>query len=98
MELNCKTILVITGKSDDSIPIFQQIVYVICVRNHVRLVTALWETVRYDEHTHTYAVQPIAEPVWSVVPVENLYDLQPYHAAKAYKEGDSDLCYNSSQD
>ena len=81
--------MVITGKSDDSIPIFQQIVYVICVRNHVRLVTALWETVRYDEHTHTYAVQPINGAVWSVVPVENLYDRQPYNAAKAYKEGDS---------
>ena len=62
----CKNMLLHTGKSQDNIPIFQRIVYVICEETDVQLVTELWETVRYDQHAHTYAVQPNPEPIWSL--------------------------------
>lgn len=88
----CKNILVKTGKSEDLVPIFQRIVYVICVENVLKLVTEVWHTVRYDRHTHTCAVQLIEEPTWSVIPVENLYDRQLYHASKSYNDRDP-LCY-----
>ncbi|XP_071831544.1 uncharacterized protein [Apostichopus japonicus] len=87
----CKNLLVVTGKCDQEEPIFQQIIYVICIDNGVKLVTESWDTVKYDRHTHTYALQQIAEPAWSVISVNNLYDRQPYHAAKSYQA--TELCY-----
>ena len=83
-----KNILVITGKSEDALPIFQEIIFIICDGNYVRLVTALWETVKYERHTHTYVVRKSAESVWSIIPLDSIYDRQPYHASKAYREGD----------
>lgn len=88
----CKNLLVVTGKSDDMMPIFQQITYVICFENRIQLIIESWNTVRYDRPTHTYAVQQLHEPEWSVIPVDTLYDRQPYHASRAYKERDN-LCY-----
>ena len=85
----CKNLLVHTGKSDDSLPIFKRIVYVICEGTDVQLVTELWETVEYDRHTHTYVVQPTQETAWSVVRMQDLCDHQTYHPSKSYKEDDS---------
>ena len=85
----CKNLLVHTGKSCDSLPIFKRIVYVICEGTDVQLVTELWETVEYDRHTHTYVVQPTQETVWSVVRMQDLCDHQTYHPSKSYKEDDS---------
>ena len=84
----CKNILVITGKSEDSFPNFENIVYIICIGTDIVLITAPWQTVKFDQHTHTYAVQPITNPVWSVILVKNLFEHQTYHPSKAYKTGD----------
>ncbi len=83
-----RNVLVITGKSEDALPIFQEIILIICDGSHIQLVTALWDTVKYERHTHSYAVTKPAEPVWSIIPIDNIYDRQAYHASKAYKEGD----------
>ncbi len=85
----CKKLLVITGKSDDSMPIFQQIVYIIVTdETSVKLITEEWHTIKYDRHTHSYAIQQLSTSSWSVVPVEDLYDYYPYHASKSYNDGD----------
>ena len=85
----CKNLLVITGKSDDVMPIFQQIVYVIVTEsNAVKLITKKWDTVRYDRHTHTYVIRQLGATSWSMVSVDNLYDYYPCHASKSYNEGD----------
>ena len=84
-----RNILVITKKSDDSVPIFERVVYVICIEKIVKLVTEALETVSYDRHSHAYAVQPCQDPTWSVTLVDNLYDRQPYHPSKSYKYGDN---------
>ena len=93
----CKNLLVHTGKSGGSFPIFKRIVYVICEDTDLQLVTELWETVRYDRHTHTYVVQPTREAVWSLLKIHDLADHQTYHASKSYKEDDCHyyvtLCY-----
>ena len=45
--------LVISGKSEDSFPVFQQIVYIITMgMADIKLVTAFWDTVKFDRHTH----------------------------------------------
>jgi hypothetical protein len=81
----CKNTLVISAKSEDSFPIFELIVYILCMGTKISFITAPWQTVKFDRHTHTYAVQPAVNPIWSVIPVENLYDHQAYHASKSYK-------------
>ena len=84
-----KNLLVITGKSDDSTPIFQQIIYVIVTDvTKVKLITEEWHTVKYNRHTHTYAIQRPSTSVWSVFLLEDLYDYYPYHASKSYNDRD----------
>ena len=84
-----KNVLIANGQSNDSFPIFEQILYIICVGVHVTLVTKPWQTVKYDRHTHSYVVQPTSEStVWSTIPVVNLLDRHVYHPAKSYREGD----------
>jgi hypothetical protein len=82
--------LVISGKSEDSFPVFQQIVYIITMgMADIKLVTASWDTVKFDRHTHTYVVKPTESKEWSITTVQNLFDHQTYHASKSYKDGDN---------
>ena len=86
-----KNALVVTGKSGDSaFPVFQQIVYILTMETaDIRLVTAPWNTVKFDRHTHTYAVTPAENMVWSITKVKNLFDHHTYHASKSYTEEES---------
>ena len=85
----CKNLLVITGKSDDSMPVFQQIIYVLVTGpSTIKLVTEEWHTLQYDRHTHTYVIQPKPTGSWSIIPIEELYDHSLYHASKSYMNGD----------
>ena len=85
----CKNLLIITGKSDESMPIFQQIIYVIVTDGtNVKLITEEWHTVKYDRHTHTYAIRRPTTSSWSVFSQEDLYDYYPYHASKSYYDRD----------
>jgi hypothetical protein len=67
-----KNLLVITGKSDDSTPIFQQIIYVIVTDvTKVKLITEEWHTVKYNRHTHTFAIQRPSTSSWFVFLLED---------------------------
>jgi hypothetical protein len=88
-----KNLHVITGKLDESTPIFQRIIYVIVINaTTVKLVTEEWNTVKYHRHTHTYAIREFPTSPWSVVSIDELHDHYTYHASKSYNVSDS-LCY-----
>ncbi len=88
-----KNLHVITGKLDESTPIFQRIIYVIVINaTTVKLVTEEWNTVKYHRHTHTYAIREFPTSPWSVVSIDELHDHYTYHASKSYDVSDS-LCY-----
>ena len=82
-----RNLLVTNGTSSDNFPIFERIIYIICVEAHVKLVTEPCQTIKYDRHTHSYAVQQTAGPLWSIIPIEHLHDRQVFHADKTCKEG-----------
>ena len=85
----CKNLHVITAKSDDSTPFFQRIIYVIVTDStSIKLVTQEWDTVKYDRHTHTHAIQQPSTSRWSVLQFEDLNDYYPYHASKSYNDRD----------
>lgn len=89
----CKNLMVITGKIDDLLPSFHQILYVVVGENNtVFLQTQKWTTVAYDRHTHSYVIEQPEETLCSLVTVHDLYDYYPYQASKSYKEDDL-LCY-----
>jgi hypothetical protein len=84
-----KNLLVITGKSDDMLPVFQQILYVIvCENNGVHLLTQGWKTIEYHRHTHSYAIEQPNNPLYSFISVNDLYDYFPCHASESYNEED----------
>ena len=82
-----RNVLIITGKSD-ALPIFQEIILITCDGNYIKLVTALWEFVKYERHTHSYVVTQSAEPIWSIIPMDNINHRQAYHASNSYREED----------
>ena len=68
---------------------FHQIIYVVVADEDIKLVTEEWETVKYDRHTHTYAIQQLRDAPWSINSIGSLYDNgHTFHAIKAYKEND----------
>lgn len=84
-----KNMVVVTGKTEELEPIFQRIVYIICMDDSIRLVTEPFKLVRFDRHTHSYIVQSAADEIaWNVTSVEGLLDYQPYHAAKSYDQSE----------
>ena len=80
--------MVTNGVADDSFPVFEQIIYIICVDTHATLVTEPWDTINYERHTHSYTVQQTVGAAWSIIPINNLRDRQVYHAAASYQAGD----------
>ena len=86
-----KNLMVIKEKQHDdvSLPVFHQILHVIVIDEEVRLIVEEWDTVRYDRHMHSYAIQLLPKAPWSVVAINDLYDnAHTYHAAKSYKRDD----------
>lgn len=82
-----KNMVVVTGKTDELEPVFQRIVYVICMEDGIKLVTEPLNLVKFDRHSHCYVVQePQVQRLWNINCVENLLDYQPYHAAKSYDQ------------
>ena len=49
--------MIVTGKTDDLEPVFQRIVYVICIDDGIQLVTEQFRIVKFDRYTHSYVVQ-----------------------------------------
>jgi hypothetical protein len=85
----CKNLMVITGKTDDLLPSFHQILYIIVgENNNIYLQTQKWTTIAYDRHTHSYVIEEPEETICSLVSVHDLYDYYPYHASKSYKTDD----------
>ncbi len=73
----CKNILVITGTSDDSMPIFEQIAYIIVTdETSIKPITEEWHTVKYDRHTHSYAIQQLSADCCSSSGLVRTYNLQ----------------------
>ena len=84
-----KNLMVITGKTDDLLPSFHQILYIIVgENNNVYLQTRKWTTIAYDRHTHSFMIEQPEEIISSLVSVHDLYDYFPYHASKSYKKDD----------
>ncbi|XP_033112600.1 uncharacterized protein LOC117113392, partial [Anneissia japonica] len=82
-----KNMVVITSKTDTLEPVFQRIVYVVCMENGIKLITEPFQIVKFDRHTHSYVVQkPVEEGIYSMTCIEDLLDFETYHAAKSYDQ------------
>ena len=84
-----KNLLLLTGKSDDMLPVFQQIIYVIVSENNsAHFLTLKWKTTEYHRHTHSYAIELPNDPKCSIISLNNLCNYCPYHASESYDEED----------